>query len=144
MRYCNNCGAQLGDQDAFCSVCGATANNAGNTAERRCPACGAVVGPSDLFCANCGAAVSNQPPTYQGQVAQTPGQRSKLVAGLLGIFVGGLGIHNFYLGKIGIGIIQIVVTLITCGVGALWGFIEGILILCDRITVDGDGKPLAP
>ena len=40
--------------------------------------------------------------------------------------------------------IQIIVTLVTCGLGSLWGFIEGILILCDRITVDGEGKPLAP
>lgn len=64
--------------------------------------------------------------------------------GLLGIFVGGFGIHNFYLGNISIGVIQIIVTLVTCGLGSLWGFIEGILILCDRITVDGEGKPLAP
>ena len=66
------------------------------------------------------------------------------MAGLLGIFVGAWGIHNFYLGKISLGVIQIVVTLVTCGVGGLWGFIEGILILCDRITVDGDGNPLNP
>lgn len=75
---------------------------------------------------------------------QTPGRRSKFVAGLLGIFVGAWGIHNFYLGKISLGVIQIIVTLVTCGVGGLWGFIEGILILCDRITVDGDGNPLNP
>ena len=67
-----------------------------------------------------------------------------MVAGLLGIFVGGFGIHNFYLGNISIGVIQIIVTLVTCGLGSLWGFIEGILILSGRITVDGEGKPLAP
>ncbi|HAS08102.1 MAG TPA: hypothetical protein DCR52_02330, partial [Actinobacteria bacterium] len=52
-----------------------------------------------------------------------------MVAGILGILIGGLGIHRFYLGYIGIGIAQIVVTLLTFGFGAIWGFIEGILIL---------------
>lgn len=70
-------------------------------------------------------------------------QKSKLAAGLLGIFLGGWGIHRFYLGYTKIGIIQIVVTLVTCGAGALWGLIEGILILCGTtITTDVNGVPL--
>lgn len=70
-------------------------------------------------------------------------QKSKMVAGLLGIFLGGLGIHRFYLGYTGIGIAQIVVTVLTCGFGSLWGFIEGILILCgNTITTDAAGRPL--
>jgi TM2 domain-containing membrane protein YozV len=71
-------------------------------------------------------------------------QKSKVVAGLLGILLGGLGIHRFYLGYTGVGIAQIVVTLLTCGVGALWGFIEGILILVGTgITTDAQGRPLS-
>ena len=70
-------------------------------------------------------------------------RKSKLAAGLLGIFVGGLGIHRFYLGYIGLGIAQIVVTFVTCGIGYLWGFVEGILILAGSvITTDADGRPL--
>jgi TM2 domain-containing membrane protein YozV len=70
-------------------------------------------------------------------------RKSKLVAGLLGVLIGGFGIHRFYLGYIGIGVAQIVVTLATCGCGALWGFIEGILILVgSSITTDADGRPL--
>ncbi len=147
MRYCNKCGAQLGEQDSFCPVCGTAAGNAGGSGPstvQNCPACGSAVGPNDQFCANCGAPTGNPSQVYQGQVYRSSNQRSKLVAGLLGIFVGGFGIHNFYLGNISIGVIQIIVTLVTCGLGSLWGFIEGILILCDRITVDGEGKPLAP
>jgi hypothetical protein len=69
--------------------------------------------------------------------------KSKLAAGLFGIFLGGLGIHRFYLGYTGLGITQIVVTLITCGVGHLWGVVEGILILAgSTITTDADGRPL--
>ncbi|SVC57223.1 uncharacterized protein METZ01_LOCUS310077 [marine metagenome] len=72
-----------------------------------------------------------------------PNAKSKMVAGLLGIFLGGFGVHRFYLGYIGIGVAQICVTLFTCGAGYLWGFIEGILILTgSTIVADADGKPL--
>ena len=69
--------------------------------------------------------------------------KSKLTAGLLGIFLGGFGVHRFYLGYTTMGIIQIVVTLVTCGIGSLWGFVEGILILAgSTITTDANGYPL--
>ena len=67
----------------------------------------------------------------------------KLIAGILGILLGALGVHRFYLGYTTIGIIQIVVTLVTCGWGALWGVVEGILILTGNvITKDATGNPL--
>ena len=72
----------------------------------------------------------------------TPESKSKLAAGLLGIFLGGWGIHNFYLGFTGKGIAQIIVTIVTCGIGSLWGFIEGILILTGSINTDAQGIPL--
>ena len=79
--------------------------------------------------------------SFQSDVTRR--QKSKVAAGILGILVGGLGIHRFYLGYVGIGILQIVVTILTCGAGSLWGFIEGILILCGTtITTDADGVPL--
>lgn len=53
----------------------------------------------------------------------------KLVAGLLGIFLGGFGVHKFYLGYTKEGVIQLVVTFVTCGIGSLVGLIEGILYL---------------
>jgi len=40
------------------------------------------------------------------------------------------------------GIAQIAVTICTCGFGAIWGFIEGILILVGSIDKDAQGKPL--
>ena len=86
-----------------------------------------------------GQAAPPVPPLVQ---AYDP-RKSKLVAGLLGIFLGGLGVHRFYLGYTGIGIAQIVVTLVTCGVGVVWGLIEGILILAgSSITTDANGQPL--
>ncbi|MGJ8642630.1 MAG: TM2 domain-containing protein [Luteolibacter sp.] len=53
----------------------------------------------------------------------------KLVAGLLGILLGGFGVHKFFLGYTKEGIIQIVLTVLTCGIGSLVGLIEGILYL---------------
>ncbi len=67
--------------------------------------------------------------------------KSKLVAGLLGLFFGSLGIHRFYLGYTTIGILQIIVTFVTCGFGGIWGFIEGIMCLTGNIP-DADGRPL--
>ena len=54
--------------------------------------------------------------------------KSKLVAGLLGIFLGSIGVHKFYLGDSKAGIIRIVVTVVTLGIGGIWGFIEGIML----------------
>ena len=56
--------------------------------------------------------------------------KSKTAAGLLGIFLGGLGIHKFYLGKIGMGILY----LIFCWtyIPFLVGFIEGVIYLCSN------------
>ena len=68
--------------------------------------------------------------------------RSKLVAGLLGILLGSLGVHRFYLGYTQMGIIQIVVTICTGGLGGIWGFIEGIMILVGSFDHDADGLPL--
>ena len=71
--------------------------------------------------------------------------KSKMTAGLLGIFLGSIGVHRFYLGYAGIGIAQIVVTIVTCGIGAIWGLIEGILILTGSpsFSTDAEGRPLA-
>jgi len=60
----------------------------------------------------------------------TPRQENKkVVAGVLGILLGGFGIHKFILGYTQEGIIQLVITLVTCGLGSLIGFIEGIIYL---------------
>lgn len=71
-------------------------------------------------------------------------QKSRLVGGLLGILLGGLGIHRFYLGYTAIGVLQIVVTFLTFGFGAIWGFIEGIMILvgAEPFRRDARGVPL--
>ena len=58
-----------------------------------------------------------------------PGAEKKIVAGIFGILLGGLAIHKFYLGYTKEGIIQIVITVCTCGFGGIIGLIEGIIYL---------------
>lgn len=72
--------------------------------------------------------------SQESQVLVSPaagGEKSQLVALLLVIFVGGIGIHRFYLGYIGIGIIQ----LLTLGGCGIWSLIDLIRIII------GDLKP---
>ena len=76
----------------------------------------------------------SSPPPVDAPTADAGGytkeqKDKKLVAGLLGILLGGFGVHKFYLGYTKEGVIQLVVTLVTCGVGSIIGLIEGILYL---------------
>lgn len=66
-------------------------------------------------------------------MANVPGAEKKIVAGILGILLGGLGIHKFYLGYTKEGVIMLLVSILTCGIGwtVMWviGLIEGIIYL---------------
>lgn len=104
-----------------------------------CQNCGTQIEESQTFCPGCGA---QQTAGATNVAAGNPEAKSKMAAGLLGIFLGSIGIHNFYLGNTSRGVIQIVVTLVTCGFGGIWGLIEGIMILAGSINTDANGVPL--
>jgi len=57
------------------------------------------------------------------------GAEKKLPAGILGILLGGFGVHKFYLGYTKEGVILLVATLVTCGAAGIIGLIEGIIYL---------------
>lgn len=65
----------------------------------------------------------------QSSGPQIPGAEKKMVAGILGILLGWLGIHKFYLGYQKEGIIQLIVGVCTCGAAGIIGIIEGIIYL---------------
>ncbi len=78
-----------------------------------------------------------------GVVLATPkAVKSKYIAGALALFLGFLGAHRFYLGFYKLGLAQIAVTAATVGYGALWGFIEAVLILSGNLNKDAKGRPL--
>ena len=127
--YCKNCGNTMDDNAVICVKCGC----AKGTGTSYCHNCGQPTLPGAAVCTNCG--VSLAAPAANGN------QKSKMAAGLLGIFLGGWGVHNFYLGYTGKATAQIVLTF-CFGIGAIWGLIEGIMILCGKISTDAKGVPL--
>jgi TM2 domain-containing membrane protein YozV len=80
-----------------------------------CAVCGKEVSDTARRCPNCGFSSS----TFSGS-------KSKGLAIVLALFLGGLGIHKFYLGKIGLGFLY----LIFC-----WTFIPAILGVIDAIIL---------
>ena len=127
--FCRNCGKEIANNAAVCINCGVSVGQASNF----CPNCGNPTMPNASVCTRCGVALAQPIPVGE--------QKSKMTAGLLGIFLGGFGVHNFYLGYTGKAIGQIALT--CCfGLGAIWGLIEGILILTGSINKDAKGIPL--
>ena len=106
MRYCTKCGGQNDDLAQFCSTCQAPL-------------------------AAVGGGYQPMQSVNQGQMMdwKTQGADKKLVAGICGILLGGFGVHKFILGYTTEGIIQIVITFVTCGAGSIVGLIEGIIYL---------------
>lgn len=131
-----------------------------------CTNCGNKLNLNDTVCSNCGKAIkdrvvreevkaekvteeTNESSTNQNQTqnqSYNPQAKNKVVAGLLAIFLGGFGVHNFYLGYNGRAIAQLLITVLSCCtlsfVSSLWGFVEGILILSGNIDTDASGNKL--
>ncbi len=132
--YCKNCGNMMDPNASVCVRCGC-ARGAGNTF---CSNCGRPTMPGAAVCTSCGCALRSAPVGVG---------KSKLAAGLLGIFLGYFGIHNFYLGFTGKGVAQLLITLLSCGtlsfVSGIWGLIEGILYLTGHYSTDANGIPLS-
>lgn len=55
--------------------------------------------------------------------------KNKVVAGVLGILLGSLGVHRFYLGDMTGGLIRLAISVVTCGIGSIIGLVEGIIYL---------------
>jgi TM2 domain-containing membrane protein YozV len=111
---------------------------------KRCQNCGTENSGFESFCRNCGSMLPNN---YQNQQMQQPvgagmsqqqipGAEKKILSGILGILLGGLGIHKFVLGYTTEGVIMLVVQIVgwfLCGIPSVIvtviGIIEGIMYL---------------
>jgi TM2 domain-containing membrane protein YozV len=152
-KKCTNCGAEISQQATFCPFCGtAAAATQPEPQPQPQPQPGAQTYQQPPYAAQ--QPYGQQPPYQQPNVQPPYGQppyggyqqKSKIAAGLLGIFLGGLGIHNFYLGYNSKGLIQLLVSVLTCGIAGfamwIWGLVEGIQILTGSIAVDANNVPL--
>lgn len=79
-----------------------------------CRGCGKEIHKSAKSCPFCGAVQSNV----------TAGAKSRIAAALLALFLGGIGIHKFYLGKVGQGFLYLIF---------FWTFIPGIVAFVEFI-----------
>ena len=122
-----------------------------------CKQCGKPIHDGQELCEDCSKTINENPinetstsesvnsENVNNTSSSTVG-KSRLLAGLLGIFLGTFGVHNFYLGYTGKAIAQLLISLLSCGILAfasgIWGLVEGIMILSGSITVDGNGNEL--
>jgi TM2 domain-containing membrane protein YozV len=77
------------------------------------------------------------PLNWEVDMADGNSDKSNTVALLLCFFVGFLGVHRFYVGKVGTGVLQ----LVTLGGLGIWALIDMIMIILQKFT-DGEGKTL--
>lgn len=122
----------------------------------KCPYCDNEVPVNATTCPSCGASVPQQqtPPPQQQQYVQQPqvvvqmgaqqpqkSSRSRVAYILLALFLGGLGIHNFYAGRTGAGVVQLLLTLFTSWL-IFPLFIVGLWVLIEIFVVTTDGNGL--
>lgn len=131
---CKNCSANIDDNVAFCPYCGAH-NDAQGYQQSQNEYYNQNEQQSGQYFYNGqqNQQYQQQNVNYNPQQMNTEPTKDKLVAGLLAIFLGTLGIHKFYLGYTKSGVIMLLVSLLTFGVGAtvmaVIALIEGILYL---------------
>lgn len=78
----------------------------------------------------------NRPPTMNPYFERS--DKSKIAAGLLQIFLPGIG--RLYLGYVGLGILQLLASL--CGFGVIWAWLDAVYIFCGGVKIDGSGRHL--
>lgn len=96
-----------------------------------CQNCGKEFSSDARYCQNCGSMLAD------AHSNTSAARRELIVALLLSIFLGQLGVDRFYLGYIGLGLLK----LFTFGGCGVWWLIDIILIATRKVN-DVDGRPL--
>lgn len=140
VKYCTHCRARLPYKAMFCSECGTAADTAAGGNVKYCTGCGGQIPSEAMFCSKCGKQteltaavqqpqpiiinnniVQNMPPV----VIQGGKQKSKWLSFILCFFFGIWGVHRFYEGKIGTGLLW----LFTAGMFGIGWLVDLIIIL---------------
>ena len=150
-KFCPHCGAQTEEGALVCPNCGKPLKNL-----QYCPHCGEQIDAEAVICPKCGRQVKQiqAPPAQAAQpniiitntntatANATNGlaslQKSKMVTLLLCLFLGWLGIHRFYVGKMGTGVLW----MLTVGLFGIGWLIDLIMIITGAFR-DKAGLPLA-
>lgn len=88
-----------------------------------CRDCAAIISATAPTCPHCGGRQN----VGSGLGTVTPSGKSRIAAALFALFLGGFGVHKFYLGRVGQGVIYLL--LFWSLIPAIIGFIEGIVYL---------------
>ncbi len=151
---CPECGKEISDQAAACPSCGTPINGGQNNADSKkfCKFCGEQIDKECVICPKCGKQVeelhqtdnkniiinnnntssSSSNAVVNGGGGMMISPKSRLVTLLLCLFLGGLAIHRFYVGKVGTGILMIL--LMCTGIGEVWLLVDFIMILLGSFT----------
>lgn len=126
--YCKACGQPINDNQAICLNCGVKVGE-GN---KYCANCGNPVNPEATVCLNCGVAIQKK---IEEKKEWIPAGKDKITAIILCLFLGAIGIHNFYLGETKKGILKIVFCLVF-GISAILALVDLIKMITDSYIVD--------
>lgn len=100
-----------------------------------CKYCGAVIDQDSIICPECGRKLEGLNGSTPHIIIQSnTSSKSKIVALLLAIFLGELGIHRFYVGKVGTGILWLL-TAGLCGIGWIYDIVK----IATGTATDGAG-----
>lgn len=99
------------------------ASQSSGRVDKICPQCGRTLPLKAIACPFCGRSLQAGP-----RQTLIPA-KSRIAAGLLAIFLGGFGIHKFYMGQVGMGILYLLFSWTI--IPSLLGIIEGIIYLCE-------------
>ena len=116
--FCTKCGAEVADNQAFCTNCGDNLRYQYNMNPNMNPG----MNPNININVNAMAQVS---------------PKSRIVAAVLCFFFGCFGVHRFYVGKAGTGFLY----LFTAGLFGIGALVDFIMILCGAFK-DGSGYPI--
>ena len=120
--FCTNCGNPVTEQAIACMSCGA--KPIGH--KKFCRHCGVALNPEQVVCIKCGAGISTTGVSTKGTSRSVDGDtatgtKNKIVAGLFGIvpLFGVFGVHMFYVGKWGWGLVFLAISLSCFGLSIL-------------------------